>query len=89
MFLQTYPRPDYTIDQILGYGNENARLFIMRSKDLENWSIPKLLNVKGDSVNEIDIGRMIDPFLLQDQNKKINGGYFTSKMVRADLIFMI
>ena len=32
------------------YGNANSRLYTMRSRDLERWSEPELLRVKGDSV---------------------------------------
>jgi len=66
--LQTYPRPDYTVEQMPRYGNQSARLFIMRSKDLENWSEPELLKVKGENVPIANMGRMIDPYLLQDKD---------------------
>lgn len=46
------------------YGNDNCRLFIMRSKDLLSWSEPELLRVKGPDVPVQDMGRMIDPYLL-------------------------
>ncbi len=36
--LQTYPRPGYTVEQMPKYGNQSARLYIMKSNDLENWS---------------------------------------------------
>jgi len=77
--LQTYPRKDGQI-----YGNENSRIFTMKSKDLLNWEKPVLLKVKGD-ISECDMGRMIDPYLLDDGNKficffKQNGvSYSTSK----------
>ena len=60
MCLQTYPRPDYTADQMPRFGSADARLFTMSSTDLETWSTPKLLKVKGDSVSVKDMGRMID-----------------------------
>lgn len=47
------------------YGNENCRLFTMRSKDLQTWSEPELLRVKGPDVPREDMGRMIDPYLLR------------------------
>ncbi|MBQ7862735.1 MAG: hypothetical protein IJ349_11120 [Clostridia bacterium] len=56
----------------------------MKSKDLLNWEKPVLLKVKGD-ISECDMGRMIDPYLLDDGNKficffKQNGvSYSTSK----------
>jgi hypothetical protein len=68
MCLQTYPRPGYTVEQMPVYGNKNARLFIMRSKNLENWSAPELLKVKGFDVSVSDMGRMIDPYLLRDKD---------------------
>ena len=39
---QTYPRPNGE-----KYGNAASRLWIMRSRDLEQWSEPELLRVKG------------------------------------------
>jgi hypothetical protein len=66
--LQTYPRPDYTVENSPRYGNKDARLFIMRSKDLKTWSKPELMKVKGTGVPVSDIGRMIDPYLLQDKD---------------------
>lgn len=68
--LQTYPRPNYTADQKTRYANANARIFIMRSKDLENWSTPEIIKVKGPDVKEADMGRMIDPYLLEDKDEK-------------------
>jgi len=66
--LQTYPRPGYTAEQMPKYGNQSARLYIMKSKDLENWSNPEMLKVKGPNVSESEMGRMIDPYLLQDKD---------------------
>lgn len=66
--LQTYPRPGYTSEQMPKYGNQWARLYIMRSKDLESWSEPELLKVKGPDVPLADMGRMIDPYLLKDKD---------------------
>jgi predicted GH43/DUF377 family glycosyl hydrolase len=66
--LQTYPRPDYTVDQMPRFGTGDARVFTMRSKDLEHWSAPQLLKVKGPSLSEKEMGRMIDPYLLEDKD---------------------
>ncbi|WP_080054201.1 glycoside hydrolase family protein [Spirosoma aerolatum] len=66
--LQTYPRPDYTTDQMPRYATQDARIFTMRSRDLHHWSSPELLRVKGSSVTEKDMGRMIDPYLLADKD---------------------
>ncbi|MEO6870370.1 MAG: hypothetical protein ABI168_12035 [Ginsengibacter sp.] len=67
--MQTYPRPDYTADQTPRFGTGDARIFAMRSKDLENWSQPELLKVKGPNVSEKEMGRMIDPYLLEDKDE--------------------
>ena len=67
--LQTYPRPGYTVDQIPRYGDQTSRIFIMRSIDLVNWSKPEILLVKGPQVHEEEMGRMIDPYLVQDKDQ--------------------
>ncbi|HVM60119.1 MAG TPA: hypothetical protein VMV72_04565 [Verrucomicrobiae bacterium] len=59
----SYPRPNGE-----RYANDTARLWIMRSRDLENWSEPELLKVKGTDVPVEQMGRMIDPYLLQDKD---------------------
>jgi len=41
----------------------------MRSKDLKQWSAPELLRVKGDGVPESEMGRMIDPYLIEDKDE--------------------
>lgn len=66
--LQTYPRPDYLASQMPRFGTSDARLFIMRSRDLCHWSPPELLRVKGPDVDEKALGRMIDPYLLPDKD---------------------
>lgn len=68
--LQTYPRPEYKIEQMPRFGTNDARIYIMRSKDLEKWSEPELLKVKGPQVSISQMGRMIDPYLLEDINIK-------------------
>ena len=80
--VQTYPREDGQI-----YGNENSRIFMMKSKNIINWESPVLLKVKGD-ISESDMGRMIDPYILQDNDKfmcffKQNGVSFSTS---TDLI---
>jgi len=62
--LQTYPRPNGE-----PVGNDTARIWTMRSQDLESWSEPELLRVKGPDVPEEKMGRMIDPFLLQSRDE--------------------
>jgi hypothetical protein len=66
--LQTYPRPGYMRGSKVTWANNFARIFIMRSRDLENWSAPELLYVKGPDVPREKMGRMIDPYLLQDKD---------------------
>lgn len=58
--LQTYCRENGE-----KYGNAHSRLYTMRSRDLEHWSEPELLRVKGDFLPFEAMGRMIDPFLLR------------------------
>ncbi|MEO6187951.1 MAG: hypothetical protein ABIO82_04345 [Ginsengibacter sp.] len=70
MCLQTYPRPNYMKEEMPRFGNSDARLYIMRSNDLNRWSEPELLKVKGDSVSFKEMGRMIDPYLIEDKNEK-------------------
>lgn len=70
MCLQTYPRPDYTVDQMPRFGTGDARLYTMRSKDLQHWSQPELLKVKGTETSFSAMGRMIDPYLLEDKEEK-------------------
>ena len=62
--LQTYPRPHGE-----KYGNGTSRVWTMRSKDLETWSKPELLRVKGPEVPQEKMGRMIDPFLVADKDE--------------------
>ena len=68
--LQTYPRPDYTADQKPRFGTADARLYVLRSKDLQNWSAPEIMKVKGPQVEMADMGRMIDPYLFEDKDEK-------------------
>ncbi|MGY3051864.1 hypothetical protein ACVWYG_000051 [Pedobacter sp. UYEF25] len=65
--LQTYPRPDYTVDQMPRFGTSDARLYLMRSKDLEHWSTPEIMKVRGPEMSFKNMGRMIDPYLLADE----------------------
>jgi hypothetical protein len=62
--LQTYPRPKGE-----KHGNSDARIWTRRSTDLENWSEPELLRVKGPEVPREKMGRMIDPFLMADKDE--------------------
>jgi hypothetical protein len=60
--LQTYPTPHNE-----PYGDRTARLFTMASDDLIHWEEPRLLWVKGPDVPVQEMGRMIDPYLVQDR----------------------
>ncbi len=62
--LQTYPTPN-----LERFGNETARIWIFRSGDLEAWSEPELLAVKGPDVPVDQMGRMIDPYLIEDADE--------------------
>ncbi len=68
--LQTYPRPDYFIKDMPRFGTGDARIFSMRSNNLTSWSQPELLQVKGNEVSQQNMGRMIDPYLLEDKDEK-------------------
>ena len=48
------------------YGSENSRIWLLESDDLLNWRNPSVIRVKGDSVPVEQMGRMIDPFLIQN-----------------------
>jgi sucrose-6-phosphate hydrolase SacC (GH32 family) len=63
---QSYPRPGNRNDGIVRCANSTARLFTSKSKDMQNWSAPELLKVKGPDVPEEKMNRMIDPYLIQD-----------------------
>lgn len=69
MSIQTYPVPGLTRRGPLRWGNKDARIFLMRSKDLRNWSEPELLRVKGPGVSREAMGRMIDPYLVEDKDE--------------------
>lgn len=62
--LQTYPTPN---NETFGAGD--SRIWIMRSRDLRKWGEPELLRVKGPDVPREKMGRMIDPYLLEDKDK--------------------
>ena len=63
--LQTYPTPNWET-----FGTTDSRIWIMRSNDLKQWSEPELLRVKGNDVPRDRMGRMIDPYLLEDAGHK-------------------
>jgi len=61
---QTYPIRDEGF-----IGDDTARLFVMRSEDLEQWGEPELLRVKGSHVPVEEMGRMIDAYLVEDRGE--------------------
>jgi hypothetical protein len=67
--LQTYPRPNYKVSEMPRFGTGDARLYLMHSKDLEHWSTPEIMKVKGPEVSFKKMGRMIDPYLLEDEKE--------------------
>ena len=67
--LQTYPIPGVRSGDRVRYGDASARVFIMRSRDLVEWSEPELLRVKGQNVPVGEMGRMIDPYLIEDHQE--------------------
>lgn len=67
--LQTYPRLNYRRGEPLRWADRSARLFIMRSSALVRWSEPELLRVKGPDIPEEQMGRMIDPYLIEDKDE--------------------
>ena len=62
--LQTYPAPDGG-----KIGDQMSRVFTMRRDDLESWEDPELIRVKGPDVPREDMGRMIDPYLIEDKDE--------------------
>ena len=69
--LQTYPRPGqvWKPEGRPMMGNNQARLFIMKSTDLQKWTEPELLRVLGVDIPNEEMGRMIDPYLIEDRHK--------------------
>ncbi|MHC4363831.1 MAG: hypothetical protein ACYSTZ_13490, partial [Planctomycetota bacterium] len=51
------------------YGNKNCRVWITRSPDLEVWSEPEMLMVKGPNVPVEKMGRLIDAYLIEDKDE--------------------
>ncbi len=83
MCLQTYCRENGE-----KYGNDRSRIYLMESEDLENWSEPYPMMVKGETPLE-QMGRMIDPYLLYDEKEGLWNCFFKqngiSRSVSPDL----
>lgn len=62
--MQTYPTPNGE-----NHGNADSRLWVTRSDDLQSWGPPQLLRVCGPRVSLERMGRMIDPYLLEDKDQ--------------------
>ncbi|MDB6115677.1 MAG: hypothetical protein JWQ62_2622 [Lacunisphaera sp.] len=67
--VQSYPIVDFRRGDKLRFTDDRARLFTMRSRDLQTWGPPELIQVKGPAVSGQDMGKMIDPFLLRDKDE--------------------
>lgn len=50
------------------YGNGSSRIYVMETVDLEHFTNPRLLLLKGETPAE-ELGRMIDPYLLEDREE--------------------
>lgn len=59
MCLQTYCRENGE-----KFGNSNSRIYTMKSRDLEHWSNPEPILVKGN-LPLSECGRMIDPYIFE------------------------
>jgi hypothetical protein len=67
--LQTIPMNGVLMtDEKVRYPEDASRIWAMRTRDFIHWSKPELLRVKGPSVAQQDMGKMIDPFLLADKD---------------------
>ncbi len=62
--LQTYPTPGDST-----HGDDSCRLWQMRSADLRHWSDPELIRFLGPNVDNAQMPRMIDPYMLEDKNE--------------------
>ena len=65
---QTYPQHKMRRGDKLRYGDPTSRVYLFKSKNLENWpDKPELLKVKGE-MTEQELGKMIDLFILPDRD---------------------
>lgn len=84
--IQTYPRPNGE-----KYGNDDSRIYTIKSSDLIHWSKPEILMVKGN-MPIADMGRMIDPYILEDNGMfrcffKQNGVSFSESKNLKNWVF--
>ena len=66
MSLQTYCTEGNPVGKVTG--NKYSRVYLMNSDDLECWSEPEILMVKGD-IPIAEMGRMIDPYVICDKDE--------------------
>ncbi len=66
----SYPRPGYMPTDKVRWADDTARCYILRKgiKD-KQWGKPELLKLKGDNVGFAEMGRMIDPYLVEDPSE--------------------
>lgn len=66
----SYPRPGHKVGAGLRWADETARCYLLRRRQegrkMSAWSEPELMALKGPDVAEKDMGRMIDPYLVED-----------------------
>ncbi len=84
--IQTYPRPNGE-----KYGNDDSRVYTIKSSDLIHWSKSEILMVKGN-MPTADMGRMIDPYILEDNGMfrcffKQNGVSFSESKDLKNWVF--
>lgn len=51
------------------YGNDNSRLWTMRSRDGQNWETPMLLQPQGCAASWCKSKRQIDPYIIEHDDK--------------------
>lgn len=71
------------------YGNSRCRIYFTESCDLEVWSEPRPVMLKGDTPLEM-LGRMIDPYLIYDRKSELWNCFYkqngVSRSTSPDLV---
>lgn len=71
------------------YGNDNCRVYFSESRDLETWSEPYPVRLKGGKPIS-ELGRMIDPYLIYDRQNGLWNCFYKqngiSRSVSRDLV---
>ena len=63
----SYPRPGYLPTDKVRWADDTARCYVLRKGKKEKaWGEPELMKLKGDDVPFEKMGRMIDPYLVED-----------------------